>query len=223
MKILRAAAFMGGVLALGPATAQATTTYCLVSGSFSACASATFSLVSGGTQLQVEVTNLSGIQGNTSYNLSAIGFFYRPDAATGHSLTLASSDVGWTNGFNYGIQDPLKDEEWLGGAYGESQTKLTAGATATFVFNIGAGGFSLGDLEFAWRGQDWTADDGTFNGESLKCYSGTGSDYSTGLEGDVASCTTTVTPEPVSIVLLGTGIAGLAGVGVRRRKRETDG
>ena len=145
----------------------------------------------------------------------------RGDGNAGHSLTLESSGgYGWADGFSYGLLDPIKGEDWLGGAYRGSGVTIGSGETATFVFNIGGSNFNLENIEFAWRGQDWTSPDGAFNGESLKCYSGWGSEYSTGHDGDVVECTTTVTPEPVSIVLLGTGLAGIAGVGVRRRKRD---
>jgi hypothetical protein len=111
MKNMRMTAIMCGLLAIGPAAADATTTtYCLTSGSFSACASATFSLSQGGTQLTVTVRNLGvGVdQANTSYSLTAVAFFHKPAGEIGPALTLISNDAGWTEGYNYGIQEPLQ-------------------------------------------------------------------------------------------------------------------
>ena len=92
MKNLRAAAIMGAVLALGPTTAQAASTYCLVSGSFSACASATFTVV--GSQLHVEVTNLSGTTLNNDSGAFVYAMLY-DDSSTGSSQRVVRA-VQWT-------------------------------------------------------------------------------------------------------------------------------
>jgi hypothetical protein len=121
------------LLSAAPASAN---TYCFTSGGFSACASATVQLVNGNAQLQVQIQNLSGVTGNTTYTITEFGLYY---GSTGNFGSLTSLDVSpssaWTNGTTNALNgpgagnSPAQPFTFLGGAGVSGQTGSLAGCS----------------------------------------------------------------------------------------------
>lgn len=84
------------------------------------------------------------------------------------------------------------------------------GGWVEFKFST-SNAWSANDAEVAWLVQDFAVNGGGVECTSSAQYTGTGRGY----------CPQMVTPEPVTMILLGSGLAGMGGFGlVRRRKKE---
>ena len=181
---------------------------CLVSGGLNSCASVTVSVA--GSVLTATVENAGG---DLTYLLPSFGFFYT-GTSTATSLALnPTPSNGWEAGGNgFGLETPgPTGGTWLGIAQVVGPgDRLATGESVTLTFDIG--GSLTGSEEnifFAFRGQDWN------NGGSFKCYEG-----STSSEPEGSLCDTTTIPEPATMVLLATGLVGMGGATMIRRRRQ---
>jgi len=171
-------------------------TLCATS-NLSVCASVT--VVQSGNQLTVTVTN-TGSAGT----LFTIGLFYTTPPAWSGTYRLASvtkngTDV--TGQWRTGTQSLNATLDWGVRNQGQAAHGVQVGDQVVFVINFTPGFNVDASTGLAWHAGQLRV--------SEKC-----------ITGEVGEHGCTVVPEPISMVLLGTGLAGLGGIGALRRRRK---
>jgi hypothetical protein len=213
MKSTRFALALGAVALLGagaPSRAHAFTDgiWC-TTGGFQACASVATAGWGTGT-ITMTVTNLGG---TGSHTITALGFHW---LGLGSAPSVPFGVTGAIAGYN-----PLR--QWTPGNQGLPEAEIGANAppppvgdgrgvqpsesiTLTFTFDD-----VLVRSEWGFAMHTQAIDPNLYPPGSIKCVEGT------------PNCETNVVPEPVTMILLGSGLAGMGGMGViRRRKKDGD-
>jgi len=204
---------------------------------FATCAAVQISVV--GQDVTVRVWNLSGnsaaTYGTSTYAgtiFAGIGFYNVPaGAGTASQFTVSGPAYGSTTPGGWGVQNQA-----LGGFTfyrgstpgGNATNGITSGCASagqlpnvplysngcqptlgsnyvTFTFKI-SGTWDPSTSDLAIRGING------LNGAKTECL--------TGATGSLAGNCTTVTPEPVTMSLLATGLAGMGGAGFLRRRKQ---
>lgn len=230
-----------GFLALALALTTTTNAWAGVSGSwgqtaatqcggntFSTCASVTVTIVTTGAnagQVTMTVTNLSGAQGTWDGTVfTQVGMYNLPAGVDYGTLKSVTCTVGctttdqkanWqlgTNGLSgVGIDPTVIGTDTKNGVNGA----IATGQTYVFVFTITNYGSITSLSDFAIHGQM-----GPSSCSTKLVWSGSAPNTATGSPD--GSCFST-TPEPITMALVGTGLAGMGGMGlIRRRKKGTD-
>lgn len=180
--------------------------------------------------MEVYLQNAEGTLAGDPSRITGIGLYYYDVPLMG-DMGIFDEDAadapggGWEDGFEGGAQSlesvPPGSPIWLaaatanGGIWGctdPTGNNKDVGSCAgplTFRFNFANGTdlINTGRLEFAFRAQSVGP-----NGESTKCFT---TDAATAAQACVPF---TTTPEPATVVLMASGLLGVFGVTLRRRR-----
>ena len=217
MKLIRVLGVAGLALGVAPQLKAvpldgSTSTLCLVNGGLNSCASVAVSIA--GSVLTATVENTGG---DLSYVMTAFGFFYT-GTSTATALHLSPTpQLEWQDGSNDLANPGPTGGTWLGLAEATPPpigNGLATGESITLTFDIT--GSLLGsedNIFFAFRGQSWGGPSGSF-----KCYEGADNSTPEGstCEGGPGS----TVPEPATMALLATGLVGMGGATMLRRRRK---
>lgn len=221
--MLRLRRTMGVTAALGfllASAAQADTfidnQYFCGGDNFVTCATVTASI--SGDVVTLEVTNSSPIAGSV---FAEIGL-----ANLGAGVT--ASDFSYAGAGSWQLGNPpsgLSGAGIMGTAAGADASApapkngLKQGETVTFTFTLN-GSYSLDNVQFALHDIGGTGENGCATSTKLVVQR-SGDQWAPSNQSACGPPTTTV-PEPVSMTLLATGLAGIGGAGaLRRRKRQS--
>jgi hypothetical protein len=225
MKLLKTLAAAGALAATSASPAWAdwgdlTTPIC-GGGLFSTCAAVQVS--GGGTNtVTITVVNLGGAEaGSFDATFFAVGVYNLPAGVTVDNVVITTDNAGadWATGAGNDL-NPLGHDIAAEAPPPPADNGLHVGESVTFTITFSG---AVSDADLSALGISLHAGSGP-NGCSTKLAienEGGSTSGPPGEERDPA-CAETVIPEPITMTLLATGLAGMGGAGFLRRKKEED-
>jgi hypothetical protein len=225
MKLLKTLAAAGVIAASTASPAWAdwgdlTTPLC-GGGLFATCAAV--EVTGGGTNtVTITVVNLGGaLPGTSDAIFTAVGIYNLPAGVTVQNVAITTAngaEADWAQGAGTDLQ-PFGHDIAAEAPPPPIGNGLAVGESVTFVITFSG---TVSDADLAALGISIHGQSGPNNCSTKLAIEDEGSTVLGAGEPD-PSCSETVIPEPITMTLLATGLAGMGGVGfIRRRKKEDE-